>query len=74
MLIGDVGVGKTTFIRRLLTVDAKEELGDALSIYIDFGSKATLDTEVGRWVVQQIKDQLIRLSQIHLFFARCSLP
>jgi hypothetical protein len=58
MLIGDVGVGKTTFIRRLLAVDAKEEISDAVALYIDFGSKATLNTEVGRWVVQQIKEQL----------------
>lgn len=58
MLIGDVGVGKTTFIRRLLAVDAKAEMQNAITVYIDFGSKATLDSEVGRWVVQQIREQL----------------
>lgn len=58
MLIGDVGVGKTTFIRRLLTIDAKEEFKNAIALYIDFGSGATLDADLARWVISEIRSQL----------------
>lgn len=66
LLIGDVGVGKTTFIRRLLTIDAKDEMQDAIAIYIDLGSKATLDRDVGQWVVLQIAEQLKDIHNIDI--------
>lgn len=57
LLIGDVGVGKTTFIRRLLKVDAEEEFRNSIALYIDLGSQATLDTGVGQWIIKEIKRQ-----------------
>lgn len=57
ILLGDVGVGKTTFIQRLVNVDAAEEFADALTLYIDFGSQTTL-TEIQRFVVDEAVRQL----------------
>ena len=37
LLLGDVGVGKTSFQRHLITVDAESLLKDAISLYVNFG-------------------------------------
>lgn len=42
VLLGDVGVGKSTFIQRLVHVDAVELFSQAFTVYIDFGSSTTL--------------------------------
>lgn len=42
ILLGDVGAGKTTFIERLINVDAREVLGESVSIYVDFGASSTM--------------------------------
>jgi len=52
VLLGDVGVGKTTFIQRLVHVDAADVFENALTLYIDFGSTTTL-TEIQRFVVDE---------------------
>ncbi|MBK7315006.1 hypothetical protein [Candidatus Aalborgicola defluviihabitans] len=39
LLVGDVGVGKTTFIRNLVKNDAKEEFSRSLVLFIDYGVK-----------------------------------
>ena len=58
LLIGDVGVGKTTFIRRLITVDAAEVFAHTITIYIDLGSQATLSTDLSTFVVEETSRQL----------------
>lgn len=42
ILLGDVGSGKSTFIERLIHVDAKEVLGESINLYVDFGASSTL--------------------------------
>lgn len=42
VLLGDVGVGKSTFIQRLVHVDAADLFAQAFTVYIDFGSSTTL--------------------------------
>ncbi|GAA1210720.1 hypothetical protein GCM10009655_07220 [Rhodoglobus aureus] len=42
ILLGDVGSGKSTFIERLIHIDAKEVLGESISLYVDFGASSTL--------------------------------
>ena len=44
VLLGDVGVGKTTFIQRLVHVDAEEVFENTITLYIDLGSTTTLTT------------------------------
>jgi hypothetical protein len=58
ILLGDVGVGKTTFIQRLVHVDAPEIFSEAFTIYIDFGSTTTL-TRLDSFVVDECIRQLI---------------
>lgn len=59
VLLGDVGVGKTMFIRRLIHVDAKEIFDEAFVLYIDFGTKPGLMPELGRFVVDEAERQLL---------------
>ncbi|GIT79050.1 hypothetical protein LLS1_07190 [Leifsonia sp. LS1] len=57
ILLGDVGSGKSTFIERLIHVDAKEVLGESVSIYVDFGSSSSL-RELSSHVLDCCVDQL----------------
>jgi hypothetical protein len=60
ILIGDVGVGKSMFLRHLIGVEAVDLLKNVLVAYIDFGKEpalpADLETYVGRRLTQQLKD------------------
>lgn len=58
LLIGDVGVGKTTFIRHLINIDAKSLFEDAITLYLDFGSQATLQMDIRAFVIDEITKQL----------------
>lgn len=58
ILIGDVGVGKTTFLRRLITVEAAALMSNSLSLFIDLGSKATLTNNLAAFVPSEIQRQL----------------
>lgn len=59
ILIGDVGVGKTTFIRNLIKVDAVDEFANAVTIYIDLGSQATLSADLRSFIVREVENQLL---------------
>ncbi len=58
VLIGDVGVGKTSFLKHLMYVSAFEEFQNALYIYIDLGSQGALTTDLQDFVLTEIEDQL----------------
>ncbi len=58
LLIGDVGVGKTMFIRNLCEVEAKEIFKKSVVIYVDFGSKPTIEKDIQLFIVDEIKSQL----------------
>lgn len=58
VLIGDVGVGKTSFLKHLMYVSAFEEFKSALYIYIDLGSQGALSTNLQDFVLTEIEDQL----------------
>jgi hypothetical protein len=57
LLIGDVGVGKTTFIRQFISND-QAFATTAIALYIDFGSKGTLTTDLRAYIVSEIDRQL----------------
>lgn len=59
ILLGDVGVGKTSFIKQLMLLKASEEFSNSLNIYIDLGSKAALETDLKKFVVNEIERQLM---------------
>ncbi len=58
VLLGDVGVGKTSFVKNLIFNSAYEEFKNAIYIYIDLGSKAALATEMKSFVLNEIERQL----------------
>jgi hypothetical protein len=57
ILLGDVGAGKTTFIERLIKVEAKEVLGESVSLYIDLGNSSSLSS-ISQHVVTESINQL----------------
>ena len=58
ILIGDVGVGKTMFVRHLMKVDAASLFDDAITLYIDLGSQAALTSDIRSFVLEEIARQL----------------
>ena len=58
VLLGDVGVGKTSFLEDLIYVRAEKEFRRAVYIYIDLGTRAALEVDIRRFVVDEIERQL----------------
>jgi GTPase SAR1 family protein len=58
LLIGDVGVGKSTFIDHLLVIDAAAIFEKCLTFKIDLGSKAIITIDIRNAIIRIIKDQL----------------
>jgi predicted type IV restriction endonuclease len=58
LLIGDVGVGKTTFIRYLMFSDSMKLRDKAISIYIDLGTKGTLVGDLRQYIIDELEGQL----------------
>lgn len=66
LLVGDVGVGKSTFIRNFIKVDAKDELKKAIVLYIDFGTKPALAEQLRQYVVSEIVRQMRETYQVDI--------
>jgi hypothetical protein len=67
LLVGDVGVGKTTFIRNLVKVDAKEEFNKALVLYLDYGVKPALSGDLKKYTSEEIVRQLREGESVDIF-------
>lgn len=67
LLVGDVGVGKTMFIRHLIRIDAAEELERAAVLYIDFGAKPAVAEDLRKYVVAEMRRQLLEDCGIDVF-------
>jgi len=59
LLLGDVGVGKTTFIRHLINVDAADVFKKAICLHLDLGLRGTLATDLRLHVVDEMVRQLL---------------
>lgn len=55
ILIGDVGVGKTSFLKHLMEVDAKEQFKHAVRVYFDLGSSAALSSTTKDAFLDQVE-------------------
>ncbi|HEY3245709.1 MAG TPA: hypothetical protein VGM03_20380 [Phycisphaerae bacterium] len=64
LLVGDVGVGKTMFIRHLMRVDAPQVFSDALTFYVDLGSRAVLADTLRTAILDELTGQLRALYDI----------
>lgn len=58
LLIGDVGSGKSIFIRNLIKIDASKVTENAIILYIDFGSQATLSDDLKSSIFTSLIKQL----------------
>jgi hypothetical protein len=58
LIIGSVGVGKTTFIRNLIKVEAPSVFEKAITLYVDFGSQATLSANLKSFLIEAVTEQL----------------
>lgn len=58
VLLGNVGVGKTMFLRRLLAVEAKSLADDSVILYINLGRNAVFDS-VRPHIATSLPDQLL---------------
>jgi hypothetical protein len=58
IIMGDVGVGKTMFLRNLIKVRAKEVLGKGLVLYVDFGKEPALADDLESFVQKRCETQL----------------
>jgi len=67
LLVGDVGVGKSTFIDNLLLVEAPEVSEKSLVFKIDLGSKAILAKEMKDAVLKIIYEQLSSVFNIDIY-------
>ncbi len=59
ILLGDVGVGKTMFVRHLINVDAKPILKNAIVLYVDFGREPALADDLKTFVVRRFRRSLL---------------
>jgi hypothetical protein len=66
ILLGDVGVGKTMFIRRLIHVDAKDVFDESIVAYVDFGSQPLISINLDDYVMSEIENQLLLTYQIDI--------
>lgn len=67
VIIGDVGVGKTSFIRNLIYVKAAEEIRNAFFIYIDLGRQGNLGQDLHSFFLDEIERQLLDEHDIDLY-------
>lgn len=58
IVLGDVGVGKTVFLRHLIKVTAKEELKRAVTLYVDFLKEPALASDLQKFVQNRCEAQL----------------
>ncbi len=66
LLIGDVGVGKSTFIDNLLLVEYPNILERSITFKIDLGSRAIISIDLKNAILQIIKQQLSELYKIDI--------
>lgn len=58
ILLGDVGVGKTSFIKHLRHVSAYDEFQRAIYVYVDLGFEGALSKSLRELVLRTVEDTL----------------
>jgi hypothetical protein len=58
ILLGDVGVGKSIFIRHFVQIDAKEVMEKSVVLSIDFGAEPALAADLNEYVMDRFVEQL----------------
>jgi GTPase SAR1 family protein len=58
VLLGDVGCGKSSFLKRLMLLTAPKEFEKAIYLHIDLGTRATLEEDLRSYVLRELARQL----------------
>jgi hypothetical protein len=58
ILLGDVGVGKSMFIRHFVRIDAKDLMENSIVLYINFGGEPALADDLNDHVMERFVEQL----------------
>ena len=58
LLVGDVGVGKSIFIRHFRRVDAREIVANSIVLSLDFGQEPALSEDLETYVMEHFTEQL----------------
>lgn len=66
ILIGDVGVGKTSFIKNLILIQAPEEFKKSIYLYIDLGVNSFLDDKLETFITSIVENQLSEKYSINI--------
>lgn len=69
IILGDVGVGKTIFLRNLIKVEAKEAIRNAIVIYVNFGDEPTFVEDLNQFVLKSCVKQLREIFGIDIYEA-----
>jgi GTPase SAR1 family protein len=67
VLVGDVGVGKTTFLKHLMQVSGREAFSNAIPIYFDLGNRATLSVTPKDAFLENVKHTLRDSLSVNLY-------
>lgn len=58
ILLGDVGVGKSMFLRHFIRVDAKDLLSKMLVLYVNFVREPAFSTDLAKFIARRLQEQL----------------
>ena len=67
VILGDVGVGKTSFLEDLIFIRAAKEFRQSITIYIDLGAQAALSTDLREFVIAEIERQLYAKHNVDVY-------
>lgn len=67
ILLGDVGVGKSMFVKHLIKIDAADTLDKSLVFYVNFGNEPALETDLEAYVHRRLTTQLLDTHGIDIF-------
>jgi hypothetical protein len=66
LLLGDVGAGKTMFIKNFIKIEAPEVIKETISLYVDLGSKAALSADLKMFFLDEIATILLNQYDIDI--------
>ncbi|MFI9581559.1 hypothetical protein ACIHCQ_06880 [Streptomyces sp. NPDC052236] len=58
ILLGDVGVGKSMFLRHFIRVDAKDVIKNSLILYVDFVREPVFVNDLPMYITERMSEQL----------------
>ncbi len=67
VLVGDVGVGKSSFQKHLYYIRAANELKNSIFLHIDLGTHAALTEDLNAFFLTQIENQLREKYQVDIY-------